>query len=144
MLCVVWMLLIKWRQILLLQKIWKEKKSLEVKFTVVLKHDAWLRNVDIPNHLNFQSQLLGYYRKRRKQLERLEKTVPLQASHLTCVWAPIMLEFWKLLNIFIENNTQCRILITTDICREKALNPCECLKAKYLHSSVELFTASKG
>lgn len=73
-----------------------------------------------------------------------KNALPLQASRLTRVRAPIMLELDKLLDIFIENNTQRRIPITTIILREKALSLYESLKTKYPQGSVEPFTASKG
>lgn len=55
-----------------------------------------------------------------------------------------MVKMEKFLNIFVADNTQCRIPMTMHIIREKALHLYECLKPNFKAEDVELFNTIKG
>lgn len=119
--------------------------TLETKLEVIKKHNNNIRTVDIANHLGLaESTVRSIIKNKDAILAAGKSAMPLHAKTVSYMRSPLMINMEKLLNIFIEDNSQRRIPMSTLIIREKARNLYERLKPNYNAEDIEQFSASKG
>lgn len=119
--------------------------NLEVKLDILKRLDRGEKNVEICRTLGLSKSTIATIKENRVNIESsLQKVTPLSAKNISKARNSVVEDLERLLNVWIDHQTQRNIPISTNIIQEKARSLHANLLSKGTYGACGIFTASKG